>query len=272
MGNENNSLEGNDDMTNDFGNALRALRQTLGLSQLALANRLGSTQRHLSFLETGRSRVTEGFLQRLCSELNLSAAQRGALFDATNLRNPYPDRALDDAQITEALDTIKHRLLDNWPFPAFALDRDWTILRSNTGAVRMFAGFGLDLQDQRQSLLTLVLSPAFIDSIRNWEAVSLGFYFRLQAAAERNTEVHAAFEAARASGLFDDIPTRITDTRPEAPMTCVELALPDGALLRMTPFVGQFATIQDTRLETIEIELMIPLDDATETRLRTISS
>ncbi len=258
-------------MTNNFGTALRALRQTLGLSQLALAHRLGSTQRHLSFLETGRSRVTEGFLQRLCGELNLSAAQRSALFEASGLRNPYPQRALDDAQIIDALDTIKQRLLDNWPFPAFALDRDWTILRANKGAARMFAGFGFDL-NENQSLLSLVLSPAFHAAIRNWEAVSLGFYFRLQAAAEGNTEVRAAFEAARASGLFDDIPARITDTRPEAPMTCVELALPDGALLRMTPFVGHFATIQDTRLEAIEIELMVPLDDTTETSLRSLSS
>ena len=62
-----------------FGKTLKTLRRTLGISQLALAAQLSSTQRHLSFLETGRSKPTVGFLRRLCSELNLSAAQRSAV-------------------------------------------------------------------------------------------------------------------------------------------------------------------------------------------------
>ena len=136
-------------LPNTFGPALRALRQTLGLSQLALAHRLRSTQRHISFLETGRSRATAGFLQRLCTELNLSTAQRGALFEASELRNPYPARSADDAEIGRALDLIEHRVLRNWPFPAFALDRDWTVLRANTGARAMLAGFGDRLDDTR---------------------------------------------------------------------------------------------------------------------------
>lgn len=255
-------------MTNDFGPALRRLRRTLGLSQLALATLLASTQRHISFLETGRSRATPAFLQRLCTELNLSTAQRSALFEASGLRNPFPERGLNDAEVANALDTIERRLLRNWPFPAFALDRDWTVLRANDSARRMFAGLGVDLGQPAPSLLAIVLSPAFRASIRNWSEVSPGFYFRLQAAAERNATVRDAFEAARADGVFDDIPALITGQTSGDPMTCAELALPDGSVVRMTPFVGHFVTLQDVRLETIEIELMVPMDDPTEARLR----
>lgn len=254
-----------------FGPALRALRQTLGLSQLALAQRLGSTQRHVSFLETGRSRATPGFLQRLCTELNLSTAQRGALFEASDLRNPYPARGAGDAEIGRALDLIEHRVLRNWPFPAFALDRDWTVLRANAGARAMFAGFGIDLAGPGPSLLALLLSEAFRGALRNWEDASLGLYFRLQRAAEHAPEIAAAFGAARAGGLFDHIPARIT-ARGEAPVLVpVEIAVPGGPVLRLTPLVGQLANLQDARLDAVEIELMIPLDDGTEDWLRGLS-
>jgi len=254
--------------SNEFGAALRALRQALGFSQLALAHRLRSTQRHISFLETGRSRATSGFLQRLCTEMNLSTAQRAALFEASDLRNPYPARGPHDAEISQALDLIEHRVLRNWPFPAFALDRDWSVLRANAGAKAMFAGFGIDLEGPRPSLLTLLLSPAFRGAIRNWEDASLGLYFRLQRVAEHAPEIATAFQAARADGLFDHIPARLT-ARGDAPVLLpVEIAAPGGPVLRLTPFVGQLASLQDARLDAVEIEFMIPLDDRTDDWLR----
>ncbi|WP_338549113.1 helix-turn-helix domain-containing protein [Roseovarius phycicola] len=252
---------------NEFGLTLRGIRNALGLSQLALAHRLGSTQRHISFLETGRSRATPEFLQRIAVELNLSTAQRSALFEASGLRNPFPERQLTDTEITQALDTIERRILQNWPFPAFALDKDWTILRANPSATAMFAMFGIDLSQANQSLLTMVLSPGFRTAILNWEEVSPGFYFRLMAAAERDRTVRVAFEAARASGLFDDVPRHITGGSSNPVMSCAEMGLPDGTRLRMTPFIGSLSTLQDVRLERIEIELMVPLDDVTETKL-----
>lgn len=254
----------------NFGPTLRGIRRALGLSQLALAHKLGSTQRHVSFLETGRSRATPDFMRRICVELNLSAGQRGALFETSGLRNPFPARRLSDAEITVALDTIERRILRNWPFPAFALDRDWTILRANPGAARMFALFGIDLAAGPKSLLTMVLSPDFRAAILNWKEVSAGFYFRLMAAAERDSTVRAAFDAAKASGLFDDVSHSMTGGSDGPIMTCAEMGLPDGTRLRMAPFVGQMATLQDVRLEQIEIELMIPLDDESEARLRAL--
>src|SRR6056297_2262258 len=236
--------------SNEFGAALRALRQALGLSQLALAHRLRSTQRHISFLETGRSRATSGFLQRLCTEMNLSTAQRAALFEASDLRNPYPARGPHDAEISQALDL------------------DWSVLRANAGAKAMFAGFGIDLEGPRPSLLTLLLSPAFRGAIRNWEDASLGLYFRLQRVAEHAPEIATAFQAARADGLFDHIPARLT-ARGDAPVLLpVEIAAPGGPVLRLTPFVGQLASLQDARLDAVEIEFMIPLDDRTDDWLR----
>ena len=224
-----------------FGSALKAMRQALGLSQLALAERLGSTQRHLSFLETGRSRATADFVARLCADLDLSAAQRGALFDAAGLRNPYPDRALSSTEIATALDRLDRFVLSNWPFPAFVLDRDWSVLRANAPARAMFAAFGIDLEAGPVSLLAVVLSPAFRDAILNWEAASVGMYFRLQRAAEHDRQLANAFRAAKRDGVFDHIPAQITGPPAETPLAGVEMRAPTGQVLRMIPLVGQLA-------------------------------
>ena len=251
-----------------FGSTLRFIRQTLGLSQLALANKLGSTQRHVSFLETGRSGVTKDFLQRICTELPLSTGQRGALFEASGFRNPFPSRKLSDTEIANALDMIERRILNNWAFPAFALDRDWTILRANKSATAMFAAFGLTLDNTPKSLLTMVLSPQFRAAVSNWDQVCVGFYFRLLAAAEQDATVRTALDTAISKGLFDDVPRRMTDTKTDTLKPCAEMKLPNGTRLRMMPFVGRLATVQDARLEHIEIELMVPVDDTTDTNLR----
>lgn len=249
---------------NTFGSALRGMREVLGLSQLALATRLASTQRHISFLETGRSRITLDFLQRLVVELNLSAAQRGALFTASGFANPYPDRAMDSVEMTTALDLIETRVLAHWPFPAFALNSEWVVLRANTSAQRLFAGFGVGFRNEETNLLTLMLSPEFRNAFINWEEASIGFYFRLQRAAAGDADVREAFQAAKRQGLFDHIPAQITG-RDEAPaLVPVRMQLLDGTELQMTPLVGQLAAAQDVRLEQIEIEFMIPVDDVTE--------
>ncbi|MEO0774137.1 MAG: helix-turn-helix domain-containing protein [Pseudomonadota bacterium] len=252
---------------NMFGPALRGLREGLGLSQLSFAAKLSSTQRHISFLETGRSRITLDFLRRLVVELDLSTAQRSALFAASGFANPYPMRALRSEEMTAALDVIARRVLANWPFPAFALDEDWTVLRANKAAQRLFSGFGAAFQDGQISLLTLMLSPAFQSAMINWEDASIGFYFRLQRAATRDSDVKEAFERAKREGLFDHIPTRITGGSETPALMPARMRLPDGTELQMTPLVGQLAAVQDIRLEQIEIEFMIPMDDATETFL-----
>ena len=257
-------------MKQEFGGALRAMRNGLGLSQLQLAARLGTTQRHLSFLETGRSAATRPFLQRLCTELDLSAAQRSALFDASGFHNPFPDRSLTSQEISDALDSIECRILDNWPFPAFALNQNWTFLRANAPARAMFSMFGVSLQPGPVSLVDVVLSDAFRSAIANWTEASLGMYFRLQRAASQNTELAGKFALARDRGFFDHIPRQLTGGMAPDPLSPIIMMLPDGQRLAVSPFVGHLASIQDATLEGVEIEFMVPLDDDSGAFLRSL--
>ncbi len=164
-----------------FGDALRAVRRALGMTQEAVAHTIDTTQRHVSFLETGRSAPTRAMLGRLVAGLGLTAAQSAALFAASGFRNPYPARVLEGPALQTTLDLMAQQVLRHWPFPAFVVDRDWNFLRTNGPARRMLAAFGAV-----PNMHALFLSPAFGERVVNWEQASGSFYTRIHAVARRS--------------------------------------------------------------------------------------
>ena len=253
-------------MPNGFGHALKTLRADLGLSQLELSHAISSTQRHVSFLETGRSQPTREFITRICTDLSLSLPQRAALFEASGHDNPFKRPGFGPAQTAEVLDLIERRALRHWPFPAFALDLDWNVLRTNApgqNLLTMFATPG----NAPTSLFDLFLSDTFVALLENWRDVSLVFYFRMQAAARRSPALAEMFDTARASGKFDHIADHLAQLQEVPPYVPARLRLPDGTRLAMSSFVGKLASIHDASIEGIEIELMVPMDEDSEGKM-----
>jgi transcriptional regulator with XRE-family HTH domain len=242
-----------------FGETLRLVRGELGLTQEAVAHAIGTTQRHLSFLETGRSEPTVAMIGRLIAGLDLTAAQRSALFASSGFRNPYPTRALDGPELQATLDLMERQVLRHWPFPAFVVDRDWTFLRTNAPAARMLAAFG-GVSDMH----SLFLSPEFGQLVTNWEQASGSFYLRIREVAGRSPAVRGALDAAIADGRFDHVPRVLGGTAEVPVYVPIEVALPDGARMRFTPMHGRWAPVHDAVAEQLEVEFLVPLDDASE--------
>jgi transcriptional regulator with XRE-family HTH domain len=243
-----------------FGPALRAVRGALGLTQEAVAQAVGTTQRHLSFLETGRSSLTREMLGRIVTGLPLTAAQRASLFHASGFRNPYPTRALDGAELQATLDLMASQVLSHWPFPAFVVDRDWTFLRTNAPADRMIASFG-----GVTNMYALLVSPGFRTVVTNWEQASGSFYTRIQEVARRSPLVRAALAAAVAEGRFDHVAGVLGGTDEVPVYVPIEVRLPDGACMRFTSLHGRWVSVHDALVEQFEVELLVPLDEASET-------
>ncbi len=253
-----------------FGHVLSSVRTALGLSQIALAHQLESTQRHISFLETGRSRPSLQFLSRICTQLNLSADQRSNLFAASGYANPYHPRRFEDADVGATLDMIERRVLANWPFPALVLDASWNILRMNGSAEVFLAGLS-GSEDNNPSFLRQILSPDFMAMIANWEDVSPVIYFRLQSAAAHDDVIAEAFSEAKAKGLFDHIPKLMIEQDRAPVYVPIRIRLPGGGTLNMTSLIGHVASVQDALVAGFEVELMIPTDDTSEATMRALS-
>jgi len=247
-----------------FGNSLKALRRERGLSQADLAARIGSTQRHVSFLETGRAGPSPYMIQRIERELALPVARSQVLYQAAGFASPYKCRAEDSPDVIEALDLIETRLLAHWPFAAYVLDRRWTILRSNLPGKLFLTGFA-DQQNQPPNLFRIFLSPSFRERILNWEEAAPIFAARLYREAAEDPELAGLLEEARDSGLLDGLDETFREDVPV--FVPVEVLAPDGIRLRVTSLLGQLASVQDAVIEGMTIELMVPMDAETETCL-----
>ena len=243
------------------------MRGDLGLSQAALASTLGSTQRHLSFLETGRSQPTRAFLGRLCSELNLSAAQRGALFESSGFASPVSHQGSAGQDVEAALDMMQTQVLDQWPYPALVLDPGWNILRLNTHTRTLFGAFGLGAGPGPANLIEILLSEHMRTMVVNWTQVCAAIYFRLRKAAEHDLDLAARLQALRRDGMFDSVPTAITQPNAMPTIIPFSIALPDGTTMGMTSILGQIATVQDPVVDGMEIELMLPVDEPSRVAL-----
>lgn len=242
-----------------FGSTLRAVRSELGLSQEAVAHTIGTTQRHVSFLETGRTTPTRAMLGRLTTGLGLSAAQRAALFHDSGYRSPYPARSADSDDLQATLDLMQSQVLRHWPFPAFVVDRDWNFLRTNGPADRMVASFG-----GVPNMHALFLSPDFEPVVTNWELASASFYTRIQEVARRSTVVRDALAAAEANGRFDHVARVLGDTDELPIYIPIEVTLPGLGRLRFTSLHGRWISMHDALAEQFEVELLVPLDAESE--------
>lgn len=253
-------------MSNAFGIALKQMRNELGLSQLALAGIIGSTQRHLSFLETGRALPSRAMIGRLATELNLSAAQRATLFDTSGFRSPYKKRTPESVEIEQALDLIEKRLLAHWPFPGFVIDADWTILRMNAQARVMFAG-QINAETPNPNAFSLFLAEEFRDRVENWEQASMALYFRMQSDAAQSPVIADAFEKAQKQGVFSHVAEHLIQSNEIPIFVPMILKMPDGSRLSLTSMLGQLVSVHDAVVEGLKVELIVPIDAESEAKL-----
>ncbi|RMF44544.1 MAG: XRE family transcriptional regulator, partial [Deltaproteobacteria bacterium] len=125
----------------DFGALLRDWRAHRRLSQLALSTESGISQRHISFLETGRSRPSRAMVLALSDALDVPLRERNVLLQSAGFAPTYPDTPLD-AQGSQVFHSALAALLDHQePYPALVLDGRWNLVSANRGALAFFGQF-----------------------------------------------------------------------------------------------------------------------------------
>src|SRR5690606_21811595 len=105
-----------------FGPMLREWRKARGASQLDLALACGLSQRHLSFLESGRSRPSRGMVLHLASALDVPSRQQNAMLLAAGFAPLYRNRGLDDPDMKAIEHALAQALRQQEPYPALVVD------------------------------------------------------------------------------------------------------------------------------------------------------
>jgi transcriptional regulator with XRE-family HTH domain len=127
-----------------IGKVLREWRERRRLSQLDLALEAGVSARHLSFVETGRSKPGREMLLKVLAELEVPFREQNRLLLAGGHAPAFPERSLDDAELLPVREALDQILDDHEPYPAFVVDRAWNYVAANSAMRGLVTGVAVD--------------------------------------------------------------------------------------------------------------------------------
>jgi transcriptional regulator with XRE-family HTH domain len=251
-----------------FGSGLRFWRDRRGLSQLGLAAEAETTQRHVSFLESGRAAPSREMVLRLGGVLGLPLRQQNALLLAAGFAPAWSENDLSAPELARVNRALDLMLAQQEPYPAFVVDRRWNLLRANTGAARLsefLLGPPAETPAERPNLAVALVSPDGLrPSIANWEDVALYLIRGVQADAIADGTRETA-DLLRRLLAFPGLPALSHVPPPaqgQAPVLVIHFQRADTAL-RMFTTIATLGTPHDVTLEEIRIECFFPQDDET---------
>jgi transcriptional regulator with XRE-family HTH domain len=142
-----------------IGNHLRDWRQRRRLSQLDLACEANISPRHLSFVETGRSMPSRDMILHLAEQLQIPMRERNVLLVAAGYAPVFVERSLDDPALAAMRGAIDLVLEGHKPYPAFAINRHWQIVSSNSALPQLYEGVAPHLLERPVNAMRLSLHP-----------------------------------------------------------------------------------------------------------------
>lgn len=246
-----------------FGALLRRWRQQRRMTQLDLALAAGSSTRHLSCLETGRAQPSREMIAQLGDCLNIPLREQNALLLAAGFAPAYQERSLEELEVAkQAMDTV---LAAHLPYPAFAVDRHWDVVLSNSALPELYEGCSEELLSPPVNAVRLVLHPqgmaARILNYADWRAHTLHL-LRSQAEARQDPGLEALI--AEVLSYPDPIRTGRTSgfEGPQRLATPLIISTRFGTVSLLNTLTV-FGTPNDVTLAELALEMLFPADRET---------
>jgi transcriptional regulator with XRE-family HTH domain len=246
------------------------------MSQLELALEAEVSQRHLSFVESGRSAPSREMILHLAERLSIPLRERNILLVAAGFAPVYQERSLGDPALTAQREAIEVVLKGHEPFPALAVDRHWTLVASNAAIGPLIAGIDAALLEPPLNVLRLSLHPdGMAPRIANYAEWKSHVITRLTQQVDASAD-------ARLNELLEELKAyprprggAITMPSPKRDFGNVvvplQLMTPDG-LLSFFSTTTVFGTPVDITIAEIAIEAIYPADTATAEAVRTAAA
>lgn len=246
-----------------FGVLLRRWRVFRRMTQMDLAIAAESSTRHLSCLETGRSRPSREMVLRLCQHLAVPLRDRNTLFLAAGFAPAYQEHSL--SELATARIAIERIVQAHLPYPAYALDRQWNVVFSNGALPQLYEGCSSELLRKPVSAVRLLLHPLGmgprIVNYHDWREHTVGVLKQqIQTRPEPSIEAllveigsYSAPSGARTAAMADG-PFRYA------------MPLRIATRLGVVSFLSTttvFGTPTDVTLSELAMEMLFPADDAT---------
>ena len=258
-----------------IGACLREWRERRRVTQLELALQAGVSARHLSFVETGRSKPGREILLRVLRRLEVPFREQNRLLLAAGHAPVFPERSLEDPElqpVRDALDVILH---GHEPYPAVAVDRAWNLVAANSPMYALTAAVDVDpalleppINVMRLGLHPRGLAPLMVN-LGDWHAHWLEQLER-QLAVTGDEELAALIEEIAGYPVPEperDPPSGLGGSEILGP---VKMHGPGGGELSFFGMFATFDTLFEVTTSELAIELLFPADRATAELLKNL--
>jgi transcriptional regulator with XRE-family HTH domain len=250
------------------GPLLRDWRQRRRLSQLDLALEAGVSARHVSFVETGRSKPSAEMVLQLAEHLDVPLRERNQMLLAAGYAPRYGERDFDDPEMAPVRAAVQRVLDAHAPFPAVVVDRAWEMLAANASVPLLIADVAPHLMEPPVNVLRVSLHPEGmaprILNLPEWRAHLL----------ERLHRQIVATGDADLQTLYDEVAAYPGPRAASAEGLAGQLAVPlrldvgSGRELTFISTIATFGTAVDITVAELAIESFFPADEATAEAVR----
>jgi len=241
-----------------FGHQLRYWRKLRGLSQLDLALEAGVSPRHVSFIETGRSRPRSPMVLKLSEVLEVPIRDRNSMLRAAGLPNAYTEAAFDEDVMAPFRRIVKMMLERHEPYPAYVIDGNWYVIDANEAAKRITPG----LDQMPVDSVELFFAPGLAQKmIENWEEIVWVALARMRREATASGREELVERVAAVEARVAEVSEPPASIRTDVPVMCPRIRLGDQVIQTVTT-ISQFGNAQDVTLDELKVELVFPGDDA----------
>jgi transcriptional regulator with XRE-family HTH domain len=264
-----------------FPDLLRSWRKLRKLSQWDLSVTAGISQRHLSFLESGRSSPSREMVLKLAATLEVPLQEQNSLLSSAGFAPMFQAASLDHDSLALARQALEVMLKHHEPYPCLVVDRNWNMLMSNEANLRLFAQFidpitvwsEID-DDGSASLVKLLLHPNGLKPfVRNWELFANYFLKGLRQELRANPYAIATRTLLEEISQLPDLPAiDITEVNaPVMPFLTMELVSPTLSI-NLFSMVSTFGSPHDVTLQQLKIETFFPADEESERAIRKLAA
>jgi transcriptional regulator with XRE-family HTH domain len=253
-----------------FGVLLRRWRQSRRMTQEGLALAASSSTRHLSYLETGRAQPSRDMVLRLAEHLQIPLRDQNRLLLAAGFAPEFVERSLSELDAAKrAIDKI---LQAHKPYPAFAVDRHWKVILSNSALPQLYEGCTAELLRKPINAARLILHPLGmgprIVNFVEWRAHTITV-LRQQLEIRSDPVVQALLAEVISYPVPSGGVAPLDSEGPQRYATPLQIATRMGTVsfLNTTTIFG---TPTDITLSELALEMLFPADEATIAIVKTM--
>lgn len=240
-----------------FGALLKHWRSVRATSQLALSVRVGTTTRHLSYLENGRSRPGRELVLRLGEALDLPLRARNDLLLAAGLASEFPAAEISAPTREPYRRAILQVIEALGPFPAFVVDPLFRLVDANAVGRQLLPGAR---NESNVNLIDAFLAPGPARTmLQNFGEVAWAWHDRLLRTTALLDSPEADALRTRVANYLHNVPRPLADASGE-PVMCPTFVI-NGSVVRTIGMTMRFGPSRDVTLEELSVDILCPRDD-----------